>query len=228
MILTDLLGKINLKNKIFFFTLIVIVFLSLGINVINRWFFVSYVKSNIERKGVGIAEIIGEKSNIYIRAKDTNGLNDLLLNTVTSKDNNTLISYLFIADEMGNILAHAFSNRFQEVFLISNEDLGVQGKNVKEIKIDKSIVSPIEIPIWDSDLQIGTVHLGLNKTYINDLLTKFPGTSLSLVILLTLIFLGISYYLSQLITKPMGTLTKISDDISSGNLDIPEDIGREV
>lgn len=71
-------------------------------------------------------------------------------------------------------------------------------------------------------LSVGVVLIA--RSVLNANLTVF----LRFISAADLLFIGISYYLSRRITRPMSQLAKVSDEISRGNLDIRADIGTEV
>ena len=51
---------------------------------------------------------------------------------------------------------------------------------------------------------------------------------LGFISLVVIIFVGISYWFSRHITRPMSQLTKMSDEISRGNLDIHPEMRTEI
>jgi len=71
-------------------------------------------------------------------------------------------------------------------------------------------------------LSVGVVLIA--RWVLNANLTVFLGY----IYAVDLLFIGISYYLSRRITRPMSELAKVSDKISRGNLDIQTGIGIEV
>ncbi len=71
-------------------------------------------------------------------------------------------------------------------------------------------------------LSVGVVLIA--RWVLNANLTVFLG----FISAVDLLFIGISYYLSRRITRPMSELAKVSDEISRGNLDIQTGIGTEV
>jgi len=55
-----------------------------------------------------------------------------------------------------------------------------------------------------------------------------PIIFLGFISTIVLIFVGITFWLSRYISKPMSQITKISDDISRGNLNVSPDIRTEI
>jgi two-component system NtrC family sensor kinase len=68
-----------------------------------------------------------------------------------------------------------------------------------------------------------SVHVGLYKKHIDQLINKLRTTFLGFVSVVILFFFIISHYLSKTITQPITRLTKVSDEISRGIFDVQLD-----
>jgi two-component system NtrC family sensor kinase len=78
-------------------------------------------------------------------------------------------------------------------------------------------------PLNEGIYRIGTVHVGLYKKHIDQLINKLRTTFLGFVSVVILFFFIISHHLSKTITQPITRLTKVSDEISRGIFDVQLD-----
>jgi len=220
--------KLSLKNKIFFFTLAVILLLSVGIALVARWVLVSSLRSDLEQRGIGIAQSLAKSSKSYILNKNTEELSSLIFNVAQFGDRKLLISYIFILDKEERVLSHTFIDVFRDELLRVNKIPPQQPHSIKLLQIGGESAYDVALPIKDGIYKIGTVHVGLDKRHIDKLIGKLRFTFLGFISAIAIIFFGISHWLSRYITRPMSQLTRVSDEISRGNLDIKPAIGTEI
>ncbi|HSM90525.1 MAG TPA: ATP-binding protein, partial [Desulfobacterales bacterium] len=81
----------------------------------------------------------------------------------------------------------------------------------------------IAIPITQGIYRIGTVHVGLNKDHIDQLVAKLRTTFLGFLSLVVVIIFVITHRIAKYITMPISKLTRISDELSKGNFDVKLD-----
>ncbi len=220
--------KLSLKNKIFFFTLAVILLLSVGIALVARWVLVSSLISELEQRGIGIAQSLAKSSKSYILNKNTEELSSLIFNVAQFGDRKLLISYIFILDKEGHVLSHTFSDVFPDKLLKANKIPPEQSPSIMLVQINGESAYDIALPIKEGIYQIGTVHVGLNRNHVDQLISTLRITFLGFISAIVIIFFGISHWLSRYLTRPISQLTKVSDEISRGNLDIKPSIGTDI
>jgi two-component system NtrC family sensor kinase len=78
----------------------------------------------------------------------------------------------------------------------------------------------ITYPVKNGVSQIGVVHVGLSKGYIDEIISRLRITFLGFISVIIIIFFGIAHWLSGYITRPMGELIRRAEEISSGNLEM--------
>lgn len=222
------LNNLSLKNKIFFFTFAVIFLLSIAIALVIRWVLFSSLISRLEQRGVGIAQSVAESSRNYILTENAPELTSLIFDAARLGDRKDFTSYIFILDKEEDLLAHTFIDVFPGKLLRANRISPEQPHSIMLLQIGKGSAYDIALPIKEGIHQIGTVHVGLNKSHIDQLIRKLLITFLGFLSAIAIIFLGISHWLSKYITRPMSQLTKVSDEISRGNLDVKPGIGTEI
>jgi PAS domain S-box-containing protein len=219
--------NLSLKNKIFLSTLAVILLISVLIALLARWVLVSSLTFELKRRGMGIAQSIAESSRSYILTEDTAGLTSLAFDSLLG-ERKPLIVYIFILDKQNNVLSHTFTHAFPEGLQLANRVQPDQTQSIRLLRIGGHSVHDIAVPVKEGIYQIGTVHVGLNKTHIDQLISKLRITFLGFLSAIAVIFFLISHRLSLYITRPVSELTAVSDEISRGNLDIEPHLGKEI
>lgn len=220
-----ILSKLSHKNKIFFSSVAVIALLSVGIALIARWVLISSLIYRLEQRGIGIAQSVAEMSKGYILTENSPELTNLVFDASLVGDREQLISYVFILDQEGRVLAHTFIDAFPAKLLRSNKVPPEQPHSIMLLRVGGETAYDIALPVQEGIYQIGTVHVGLNKKHIDQLISKLRITFFGFISAIVLIFFGISHKLSKYITRPMSKLIRMSDELSRGDLDVEPGIG---
>jgi PAS domain S-box-containing protein len=219
--------NISLKNKMFFSTLAVLLLISVVIASFSRWVLISSLTSELKRRGMGIAQSIAESSRSYILTENIPELTSLLFDARLG-ERKQLIVYLFILDKKEQVLSHTFTDTFPEKLHMANKIPPEQPHSIKLLRTGEPSVYDIAVPVKEGIYELGTVHVGLNKKHIDQLVGKLRITFIGFVSIVSIIFFGISHWLSKYITRPIFELTTLSDEISRGNFNIKPAIGSEI
>ena len=218
-------SEISLKNKIFFSILAVILIISTAIAFLARWILISSLLSELELRGSAIARTIAEHGSGYVLDKNYPQLLSLIFDGAQVKERKHLIDYIFIVDQENSVLSHTFTHRFPEELRLANQIPANDNKSVQLLAVDKQAAYDIALPINEGLYRIGTVHVGLNKGHIDNLVSKLRFTFLGFISLVIVIVFIVSHRIAKYITRPISKLTEMSDELSHGNLDIKLDRG---
>jgi PAS domain S-box-containing protein len=219
--------NVSLKNKIFFSILVVILIISAAIAFLARWILVSTLISELELRGIAIARTIAERSSSYVLDQNYPELLSLIFDEAKLKERQHLVSYIFVSDRNDQVLSHTLTRPFPEALRLANRVAPGETKSVRLCTLDEHQAYDIAIPITQGIYRIGTVHVGLNKNHIDQLIAKLRFTFLGFISLVIVIIFLISLRLAKMITMPISKLTRISDELSKGNFDIQLDLGQD-
>lgn len=214
----------SLKNKLVFSMLVGVMFISVAIAFIARWILVSSLTGELELRGSAIAHSIAERGGGYILDHDHPRLLALIFDEVRLHERRRLVSYIFIEDIDGEIVAHTLTQKLPES-LTSNSVPDGSVRSVEILNFFGRPVIDIAVPIKEGLYRIGTVHVGLSKSHIDSLVSKLRVAFLGFISGIVLIAIYLSNRLSHYITRPISNLTEIADEISRGNFDIPINLG---
>ncbi|MBU1695749.1 MAG: PAS domain S-box protein [Proteobacteria bacterium] len=217
----------NLKNKIFFFTTAVILLISVLIALFTRWILISSLTFELKERGLGIGHSIAESSRGYILTEDIPKLTSLIFDARLGVRKH-LMGYVYIMDKQDKILAHTFTTDFPVELLNVNPIEPEKTYNVELLHLEGKVIYDVVVPVTEGIYRIGSVHVGLKKQHIDQLIGKLRTTFLGFVSAVTILFFIISHLLSKYITRPITELTKVSDEISRGNFDIMHTLSSEI
>ena len=217
----------NLKNKIFFFTTAVILLISVLIALFTRWVLISSLTSELKERGLGIGHSIAESGRGYILTEDIPELISLIFDARLGVRRH-LMGYVYITDKQDKILAHTFTMEFPSELVNVNPIKPEKAYDVKLLRLDGKLVYDVVVPVTEGIYRIGSVHVGLKKQHIDQLIGKLRITFLGFVSAVTILFFIISHHLSKYITRPITELIKVSDEISRGNFDITHNLASSV
>lgn len=211
--------KTSLKNKIFLSSLAVLFLLSFIIAIFTRWVLFTSLTSELKLRGKGIAGSIAKSCRTYILTENIPELTSLIFNERLG-ERKYLIAYIFVLGKNGSVIAHTFTDSFPDDLARHEHHEEKEEHSIKLINIRGQKVYDIATPVLEGIYQIGSVHVGLKKEHIDHLMSQLRITFLGFLSAITVLFFWISNLLSKYITRPITELTKISDEISRGNLDI--------
>ncbi|WP_449243454.1 ATP-binding protein [Desulfovibrio sp.] len=220
-------ARMSLKNKIRFSILAGIVAVSVAVALLTRWILVSSLTGELILRGSAIAHSVAERGGAFVLDKDTPKLLSLIFDEAKLMERDRLVSYIFVTGQHGDVLAHTFTRPFPEALEGVRGLAPENGRMVNGVFLDERAVSDIAVPIKEGLYRIGTVHVGLSQDHIDRLVAKLRITFLGFISLIILLLFFISSRLSRNITRPLTRLTRISDELSRGNFDIPLDLAGQ-
>ncbi|MBU1002963.1 MAG: PAS domain S-box protein [Proteobacteria bacterium] len=220
--------NISLKNKIFFSILAVLMVISVIIALLARWILLSSLTSELEHRGVAIAQSVADRGSGYVLDSDYPSLTALIFDVSMLGERRDLVSYIYVAGPEIDVLAHTFIRPFPKEILRMNllpED--VQAASVRSVLMGGETALDIAVPVLEGIYRIATVHVGLNQRHIDNLVSKLRITFLGFITLVIVIIFWISHRIAGYITLPVTKLIKMSDEISKGNLNFKLDLGKQ-
>lgn len=170
-----------------------------------------------KHRGLSAAMSLAARSRDPILAMDFLRMKNLLDDVLASEDD---ISYAFIFDKHGQILAHTFTGSFPADLTRVYTGLKNDDFSIRLLKTGNDLVYDFAAPATIGDHRIGIVQLGLSKRKIrqtiNDLLWMiFLLTGLSI----SIAGLAGAGFADQ-VTKRIKRLREASDEALRGNLDV--------
>ncbi len=223
MALRDMI-KLNLKNKILFSTLAVIMLVSIFIALLARYILVSSLTRELEIRGLGIAHSIADRSVGLILTKDKANLTNMVFEGTQVGERKTLVSYIFILDTNQEVMASTFIRPFPDSLRYANIVPPDHKHSIKLLEYEDQSSYDVAVAVLEGIYDVGSVHVGLSKEHIDSVVGKLRMTFLSFITLIILIMTLITDRLSRNITRPIAQLIRMSEEISRDNLDFKMEI----
>ncbi|MDY0350589.1 MAG: PAS domain S-box protein [Desulfobulbaceae bacterium] len=222
------LRNLSFSNKVLFSTTLIVVLLGIAVVSVVRWVLLPSLTSELQRRGVAVAQSIAAQSRGYILIRDEPMLTSLIFEEKQLEERRRFISYILVLDTEQTVLAHTFIGEFPAWVAEANVLPPDQARSIKPVKTPAGQIYDIAVPVKEGIYQIGTVRVGLNKTVIDMLIRKLTLVLLGAVTAFIVAGFFISHRLARYITRPVTQLTHLADEISRGNLDVPFDFGEPV
>lgn len=216
----------GLREKLLVSMLAAVLFISVAVALISRYILVSSLTQELELRGRAIAQSVAERGGSFILDNDIPKLLTLIFDEANLHQRRYLVSYIFVEDIEGRLLAHTMTRKLPKVLLNNTIPSGEQD-SIQLMVVDGERVYDIAVAINEGLYRIGTVHVGLSKEHIDSLVGKLRVAFLGFISLVVLITIFFSSWLTRYITKPISDLTRLSDEISRGNFDIPLKLGPD-
>ena len=169
--------------------------------------------TELQDKGMVITENLATNSIEPILTEDMISLRRYLFDV---KDVEEDVSYVYVIDGKGNLLAHTFSSGFPDALLDVNIPDN-EKTSVQLLDTDEGYIRDIAVPVLDG--KAGVVHLGISETRIRNEVFKTSKTLMYITILMMVIGGFLSYFLGSLVVRPVYALKKGAAEIGRGNLD---------
>ena len=217
----------SLKNKIQFSFLGVVLAVSLSIAFLARGILVTSLTDELELRGRAIAHSIAEHGTSYLLDKDYPKLLNLIVEEAYLGEREQLVSYIFITDPYNAVVSNTFFRPFPASLRAAAILEREEEESLIEVRVYGEMAYDIASPIKEGLYRIGTVHVGLSKTHMDNLVNKLRNTFLGFLSLIIVIILVISHYFSRSVIKPLTVLTTISDEMSRGNFDAMLEVDGE-
>jgi len=216
-------NKLTLKNKIFISCLGFVMLVSLLIGLFTRSILISSLTSELKKRGIGIAQGIADNSRVFILTKNRAELTALAYDARLG-NRKDIVQYLIISDDNGEILAHTFTTNFPILTkeLVSQQDFTQE--NVVISTLGGHSVFHAVVPVKEGIYTIGSVQVGLDRQHIEKLISNLRLVFLSFLSMVSVIFFFLSHRLALLITKPVSSLIRYTDQLRKGDFNIlPKD-----
>ncbi len=208
------LSRVGLAWKFSCLALLVILSMSIG--------FYSMVDSTIagnifsEHRGKGAAIASNLATNLVEPLMLDNMVKiQLLLKNV--EESNEDVVYAFLADAGGNVLSHTFPGGFPGDLKKINIPAENKPYGALLIETEKGRIVDVAVPVLDGSF--GFAHIGLSRKDIEEKLNIFRQSFLLISVLFSILAIGVSVYLSRLLTNPLKALVHGAEKIGRGDLE---------
>ncbi len=213
--------RISLKLKMFGGAMAVVLLVSAVIALLARWILVTSLTRELEQRGVAIGQSLSERASGYILDRDQPNLVSLVFDAAQLGERRILVSYIFIQNNNGVVLANTFIRPFPKALLHVNPLPEGADSSIRVVDFEGSRAIDIAVPVREGIYTLGAVHVGLSKSHIDSLVGTLRTTFLGFIAAVTVVMFVIVLRLSNAVARPITRLTKAADAVSRGSLEEP-------
>ena len=205
-------GAVSIRTKILGLALGLVVLVGVGNMFQTRTVLSNKMEAQLQDQSVSVARDLAARAADPILLNNLLALQDLLLET---KSNNANVSYAFIVDPNGQIVAHTFGEGFPANLKDLNHANGSDHHNTVLINTNEGLVFDTAVPILNGNA--GTARVGLSNAGVLQAVSQVTLQSM-LVTLLVLVFgMGIAMLLTRILARPILELVDATRRISRGD-----------
>ena len=169
------------------------------------------MRASLERRGLSVAAEVAELSSEALQTGNLFALEELIH---TEKRNNDFVSYIFLLDTDGRVMAHTFPKGMP---LHLRELHGEGGAEPEVLRADTSLgqIQDIRWPIEEGAL--GAVRVGVSEDALRELLVSNLLKMLMITLGILLLAAALIFRLSEILTRPLYHLMERAEHISKGH-----------
>ena len=212
--------RLSFRNKLLMLIAAVVCFMGFAPGLV----IFPYLVDEMEGRGVRAAQRLSENTRALILSRDTVHLTAMLFDEKGLERN---IAYILVLDRENRLLAHTSLKGTPDVELPADapsRDQVLAGETRATLTYGRDILD-IAFPVHAGSYRIGTIRVGLDKRFINDLIFELSLYHLAFAWAIILGGLIFGFYLSRGIARPITILTQLAARISTGNLHARIDFG---
>ncbi|MBF0301430.1 MAG: PAS domain S-box protein [Desulfamplus sp.] len=216
--------QLSLKNQIYVTILVAILIISATIALLARWILISGLTKELELRGIAVAHSIAERGAGFVLEKNSPELLSLIFDEARLRERQHMINYIYVLDRGEQVIAHTFTFPFPSQFSKANPMPANALHSVRLVEHGVNTSYDIAVPMSEGLYRIGTVHVGLSKEHIDNLVSRLRFMFLGFISAVIILIFYVSHLISSHITMPISRLTRISDELSRGNFDFNLDM----
>ena len=223
-----LLYKLTLADKILVATLLLI----LMVGVVGTAVFRTVLRGRLSEEAAAstavLAAAAAQNASIHLHGGGRAEL-QRMVDDLQRLDES--VAYALVLDRDGTVLAHTFSwDPPQEVIALSvgNDPAALGATDPRRVLLDGELFLDVTAPIVVDAAGAGELRLGTSLERVDRIAGELNLFILLFFACLMLMALVLARSFYRYVTRPVAELTRLADEVSTGNLDVSFDFGKPV
>jgi len=170
---------------------------------------------DLAKRGATIAKNVAETSSDYILFDDQYSVDNLINETKKIDED---IRYILVFNSSHILYAHTFPDpeKLPKGIVNAHTPKGITQQDYSILTSDEGDIHDIIVPIEDGG--VGYVRVGMSEEKSMEYIYSRIIKLIIATILVSIGALGIAYFATRMVTKPINTLVDVALGISAGNL----------
>lgn len=179
--------------------------------------FSSMMAEDLMKRGDNIAKNVAEISSDYVLFDDQYAVDNLINET---KKVDEEIRYILVFDSHRMLYAHTFQNPklLPKGILNAHPPKGIISQDYAILSSDEGNIHDVIVPIEEGE--VGYVRVGMSEERSLNYIYSRIAKLLIATLFVSISAIGIAYFATRMITKPINTLVDVALGISKGNLSL--------
>lgn len=205
-------GGVSVRSKILGIVLGLVILLGLGITVQVRQALTHTMAAQLAEQSVSVARDLAARSTDLILLNDLFALHRLLQET---KANNQNVTYAFLLDAQGQVLASTFGETFPVDLIAANPIEPTAHHHTLILATKQGYVWDTAVPILEG--QVGVARVGLSDASLRATLATITNQLLLTTALVSLIGITAATFLTWILTRPILDLAQAAQAVAKGD-----------
>ncbi|MHC4654887.1 MAG: sensor histidine kinase [Planctomycetota bacterium] len=206
--------RLSLRAKIMICCIGLVALLDLMVVVFVRTHLSKVLRADYLAKGRNMAINLAADSQHFVLTQEYVSLFNLVKDLKESDED---ITYAYVADRKGDVLAHTFSGGFPvDLVSVNRPEPGDAWKHELLDTVEEGPVHDTVVPILQG--KVGFVHIGISEHRIRRTISDFTLALVAIAGFVLLVGVGLSAVVSSVVTQPVRNLIKAAQKIRDGDL----------
>ena len=206
--------RLSLRTKIMLCCIGLVALLDIIVVIFVRDRLSSTLRTVYVAKGHNMAVNLAARSEHFVLTEEFVSLLQLVRNL---KDSDADVTYAYVSDRKGRVLAHTFAGGFPtDLTGVNTLERGEVWKEELLDTVEEGLVHDIAVPILQG--KVGSVHVGISERRIQETISHFTTALVAIAGLVLLIAIGLAAVVSWVVTQPVRSLIKAAHKIRDGDL----------
>lgn len=197
----------GLVKKFIFWMLVIIILVSGIITIFVQINLTRTLSEEFHERGQSISRNLASSTVEPLLIEDAVNLHRLVMNI---KNTERDVKYVYITDAKGKVAAHTFDGGFPADLLLIGNDAGS-----RLLDTGDGYVMEFSAPILGG--RAGSVHIGLDETYLNEKISRTRDVIIILLIIVGTAGVLMTYIAGSHLTRPIRALVRGAEEIGKGN-----------
>ncbi|MBI5870023.1 MAG: response regulator [Actinobacteria bacterium] len=213
--LTSIASRMGLRTKLLILTVGIVLLVGILMTVIIETLVTGYVSRELDEWGTSVAVNLADTTVEPLLTDDVMETHHLLETTINTYGD---VSYAYITDSNGDVVADTFSEGFPTDLLAVNYLAAGEDRSLQLLETESGIVRDIAVPIQEG--RIGVVHIGIQEDLLYQQIAQTRNRMLLLVLVLSALGAGAVMLLGNVAMRPLKVLADGARRFGSGELDV--------
>ncbi|MCE5242019.1 MAG: ATP-binding protein [Syntrophobacteraceae bacterium] len=213
--------RFTLQQKLILFTMSMVVFMGGTMGLLVRFIIFPHLVHELEGRGTAIAHRLAESARAHILTRDRVALVALIFDEKYLEQN---IAYIVITDPQDRMLAHTFVGTSPGAEWKPAEPSPECNGMLSE-PTSRARISETAVPVYEGLHHVGTIRVGLYRSFIEETMTELSLYHLGFVGLVIFVGLFFGLVIARAIAKPITSLTMLVERIGTGRFDAHMSVG---